>query len=136
MIRIIYNFVLVHLLLLLLHILVVVRSMSHSMIRVLVLKLRASVRILPGSHLMVQVVRGGEIGDLSALLQSRSLVLRVASWLLLWIRLESLLKLVVDLDSLTCGSFLRRWQRLVSLLRNWLLDSVLLVDKIVFDVLL
>lgn len=112
MIRIIYNFVLVHLLLLLLHILVVVRSMSHSMIRVLVLELRASVRILPRSHLMVhvQVVRGGEIGHLSALLQSRSLVLRVASWLLLWIRLESLLRLVVNLDSLTCSSFLRRWQ--------------------------
>lgn len=136
MIRIIYNFVLVHLLLLLLHILVVVRSMSHSMIRVLVLKLRASVRILPGSHLMVKVVRGGEIGDLSALLQSRSLVLRVASWLLLWIRLESLLRHVINLDSLTCCSFLRRWQRLVSLLRNWLLDTVLLVNKIVFDVLL
>ena len=135
MIRIIYNFVLVHLLLLLVHILVVVRILSH-MIHVLVLNRWSYARILPRAQLLVLLVRSRELRDLHIL----SLFLRVASWLLSWVWLEALLRFVINLDSLAHSSLLllRRWQ---GLRRSWihrqrLLVSILLVDKIVFDVLL
>lgn len=134
MIRIIYNFVLVHLLLLLVHILVVVRILSH-MVHVLVLNRWSSARILPRAQLLVLLVRSRELRDLHIL----SLVLRVASWLLSWVWLEALLRFMINLDSLAHSSLflLRRWQGLSRswIHRQWLLVSILLVDKIVFDVL-
>lgn len=136
----IYNFVLVHLLLLLVHILVVVRRSLSNLMHV-VLNLRSCTRILSRAQLWVLLVRGRKVRDLHVLVKSTSLVLRVASWLLSWVWLESRLRFVIDLDSLANRClFLRRWgQRLSRSLVgwDWLINIPLCpTDKVVFDILL